>query len=119
MAFLKVIEIDFDTIEYQLEEQCKRIDWNDDESGRELRTWIYDVINEDLVPIIENLTYTNQYELIQWIIDRLIYYCDGNDVTILQLDPSGNEILCETDEDDTQTEGEIIYQEHDEEQYQD
>jgi len=97
MAFLlKSVTIDFDAIEYQLEERGTRIDWDGCPCESDIRKWIYGVVEEDAVEWFESDLYGSN-QLFVMICEKLIDYCESNDVRIVSLDADGNDIEIQQD----------------------
>lgn len=92
MAFLKSVEIDFEAIEFEIEEQGRRIVWDSVQHGQKIRERTYTAINRDCVFEIENGRHANQYELVQWIIDALLNECEVIGIEVIEIDESGNPI---------------------------
>ena len=111
-SLIKSIRIDFDAVEYEMEERGERIDW--DEAGDDKQKAIYKLMNEEAIDMFEDGTYGN-IGLMEALVSLLRDYCDEFEVPIIELDEDGNEIETEN-EDDAPTEGEIIYEKNDEAQ---
>jgi hypothetical protein len=86
MSFLNSIEIDFEAIEFEIEEQGRRIVWDSVQHGEEIRQRIYKAINRECVFEIENGKHANPCELVQWIIDALIEECEAIGIEIEEIE---------------------------------
>ena len=86
MSFLNSIEIDFEAIEFEIEEQGRRIVWDSVQHGEDIRQRTYKAINRECVFEIEKGNHANPCELVQWIIDALIEECEAIGIKIEEIE---------------------------------
>ena len=91
MAFIKSIQINFNEIEYELEESGKQIDWNNSFEG--VQEVCYKIVNIEFVDFValggNDIT---RLDMFLWITERLLEECDFQGVKVIEIDEAGNPI---------------------------
>jgi hypothetical protein len=91
MAFLKSVQINFKEIEYELEEQGKRIDWDDAFWG--VQEACYKIVNDEFCEYIAtNGDDITRKDMFQWITERLLDELPYAGVNVIEINENGNPI---------------------------